>query len=186
HAAGKEEPAAKIAGALELTRFLKAGRPKKADAALALLGPELDDILEDRDPRVLYHDDLGEFTAPVYFHEFTAQAKRFGFRFVAEAEPYLMETRGFPSDIAGILNGLAEKDVLLKEQYIDFLLLRRFRQTLLAPDGGSPRADPDAARITSLLVSGNPKPETETVNLSPGAAVTFRAARDAVARTDLA
>src|SRR5262249_17649603 len=143
HTATKSEPAEKMHGALELIRFLQAGRPKKKDAALALLGPELEELLENRDPRVLYHDHLATFNAPVSFHEFTAHAKRFGFRFVAEAEPFLMETRGFPTEVAGLLNGLAAKDVLLKEQYIDFLLLRRFRQTLLSPDGGCPREDPD-------------------------------------------
>lgn len=187
HTAASDAPTAKISGAIELARFLAAGKqPKKTDAALALLGPELEDILEDRDPRVLYHDDLGAVNEPVYFHEFMAHARRFGFRFVAEAEPHLMETRGFPTEVAGILNGLAAKDVLLKEQYIDFLHLRRFRQTLLSLDGGTPREDPDPTRITGLLVSANPKPEADRVDLSPGVPVTFRAARDALIRTDLA
>ena len=187
HVGSIDTPAGKMTGALELVRFLAAGRPqKKADAALALLSPELEDILEDRDPRVLYHDDLGAVNDPVYFHEFAAHAKHFGLRFVAEAEPFLMETRGFPKEVASILNGLAARDVLLKEQYIDFLLLRRFRQTLLSPDGGTPREDPDPARIGGLFASGHPKPEAEAVDLSPGVAVTFRAARDALIRTDLA
>ncbi|HEV3435738.1 MAG TPA: class I SAM-dependent methyltransferase, partial [Gemmata sp.] len=186
HTAEKTDPSAKMQGAIELTRFLTAGRPKKLDAALALLGPELNEILENRDPRVLYHDDLGEVNDPVYFHEFAAHAGRFGLRFVAEVEQFLMETRGFPSDVARKLNGLAAKDVLLKEQYIDFLQLRRFRHTLLSPDGGSPREDPDPKRIASLLISGNPKPDGNVADLKPKVAVTFRAARDAVARTDLA
>jgi SAM-dependent methyltransferase len=185
HTVNTTDPAAKMQGAIELIRFLQAGRPKKADAGLALLAPELKALLEERNPRVLYHDDLGAVNDPVYFHEFAAHAKRFGLRFVAEAEQYMMETRGFPPDVAGILNGLAAKDVLLKEQYLDYLFLRRFRQTLLSPDGMLPREDPDPSRIAPLFVSGNPKPETESVDLAPKVAVTFRAAREAVIRIDL-
>src|ERR1700722_18832368 len=103
HVEGITDPSAKIKGALELVQFLKVGLPKKKDAPLALLVPELDQLLENRDPRVLYHDDLGEVNDPVYFRDFMAHAGRHGLRFVAEAEQFQMETRGFPREVAGIL-----------------------------------------------------------------------------------
>ncbi|HEV3384471.1 MAG TPA: methyltransferase regulatory domain-containing protein, partial [Gemmata sp.] len=184
HTAGITDPMEKMRSAIELVKFLIAGGPKKPDAPLALLAPELKEILENRDPRVLYHDDLGEFNDPIYFQEFAAHAGRFGLRFVAEAEQFMMETRGFPREVAGVLNGFAVNDVVLKEQYIDFLLLRRFRHTLLTPDAESPREDPDPSRIASLYVSGNPRPDG-VADLVPKVAVTFRAGREAAARTDL-
>jgi len=73
----------------------------------------------------------------------------------------------------------------MKEQYLDFLRLRRFRQTLLSVDGASPRAQADPSVVASLAVSGKPKPTTDTVDLSPGVAVTFTAERGAMAKTDL-
>lgn len=187
HTADVADPGEKVRQAVEMARLLIAGRrPATAeDAAAALLDPELNRIVQDEDPRVLYHDDLGEVNDPVYFHQFAAHAGRAGLRFVAEAEPQLMETRGFPPTVAGVLAGLASRDVLRKEQYLDFLLVRRFRMSLLARDGAAPAADPIAARITELGVSGNPKPERSPVDLAPGAAVTFTAARGATARTDL-
>src|SRR5579872_2626732 len=94
HTAGKSDPTAKIQGAIELAKFLTAGRPKKQDAPLALLAPELSELLENRDPRVLYHDDLGEVNDPSYFQDFITHATQFGLRFIAESEQYLMETRG--------------------------------------------------------------------------------------------
>ena len=60
---------------------------------------------------------------------------------MAEAEPSGMEPRAFPPEVAGVLQGLAGQDVLLKEQYLDFLRLRRFRQTLLARDSRAPLAE---------------------------------------------
>jgi len=56
----------------------------------------------------------------------------------------------------------------------------------LSPDGGTPREDPDPSRIETIFISGHPKPEAEPVDLAPGVPVTFRAARDALIRTDLA
>jgi SAM-dependent methyltransferase len=184
HTAGVVDPAAKVPQALAMARFLRAGRPgnQPADAALALLDPELKEIIEARDAGVLYHDDLGEVNEPVYFHEFAAHAGRFGLRFVAEAEQHLMETRGFAPDVDGLLNGMASQDVLRKEQYIDFLRLRRFRQTLLCPDGAIPYAGPDPAAVSGLAVSGDPKPETDPVELTGEPAVTFRTDRGAAAR----
>ena len=106
-----------------------------------------------------------------------------GLRYVAEAEPNAMEARAFPPPVAGVLNGLAARDPLLKEQYLDFLRLRRFRQTLLSIDGPTPSTEPDVAAVPALAVSG--KPKAESVDLAAGVAVTFTAERGASARTDL-
>ncbi len=184
HSAGHDEPAAKIGQAVEMAKFLLAGHQKGKEAGLAFLKAELDGVLESKNQQVLFHDDLGDVNDPVYFHEFAAHAARHGLRFVAEAEPHVMEPRAFPADVAGILHGMAATDVLVKEQYLDFLRVRRFRQTLLARDGAAPLAEPIPAALHELFVSGQPKAEGDVVDLSPGVPVTFRAARDAVARTD--
>jgi SAM-dependent methyltransferase len=185
HTRDAAEPLAKIREARELLKFLAAGQPAKREDVTAMYAKELDHLLNEHDPRVLYHDDLGAFSEPLYFHEFAAHARKFGLRFIAEAEPNAMESRAFPPAVAGVLDGLAERDPLMKEQYLDFLRLRRFRQTLLSVDGASPRASPDPSAVSSLAVSGRPKPATETVDLSPGVPATFTADRGALAKTDL-
>jgi SAM-dependent methyltransferase len=185
HTRDVAEPLKKIQEARELLKFLAAGQPAKREDVTAMYSKELDHLLNEHDPRVLYHDDLGPFSEPLYFHEFAAHAGKFGLRFVAEAEPNAMESRAFPPTVAGVLDGLAERDPLVKEQYLDFLRLRRFRQTLLSVDGASPRARPDAGVVSSLAVSGKPKPATDVVELAPGVAVTFTADRGAMAKTDL-
>jgi SAM-dependent methyltransferase len=183
HTADIAESARKIDQARELVKFLAAGQPAERAVVPALFAHELDHLLNDHDPRVLYHDDLSSVNEPVYFHQFAAHALKFGLRYVAEAEPNAMEARAFPPQVAGVLNGLAARDPLLKEQYLDFLRLRRFRQTLLSIDGQTPRTEPDAAAVPALAVSG--KPKAESVDLAAGVAVTFTAERGASARTDL-
>ena len=186
HTAGIDDPAAKIGQAREFAKFLGAGaQGEQSDAAFGYMKREVEEILGNQDPRVLYHDDLGPINDPVYFRDFAAHAGEFGLRFVAEAEQFTMEPRGFPPEIEGILNGLLEKGAVLKEQYIDFLRVRRFRETLLAPDGRAPSARPDPKRIGALAASGQPKPDDQSPDLSHGVAAVFRSGK-ALVRTDLA
>jgi SAM-dependent methyltransferase len=185
HTEATPDPAGQIREARQLLRFLAAGQQAGRGPGPALFAHEIDGLLNDHDPRVLYHDDLGAVNDPVYFHEFVAHAGRFGLRFVAEAEPSAMESRAFPAEVAGVLDGLGDRDPVVREQYLDFLRLRRFRQTLLATDGGSPRKTPDAAAVPGLAVSGRPKPAAEPVDLAPGIESSFAGERGASARTDL-
>jgi SAM-dependent methyltransferase len=76
----------------------------------------------------LCHDDLSEPNNPVYFHEFLADAGRSGLTFLAEAELHAM--------IAGsatprVRQALGKMDRLTREQYVDFVQFRRYRQSLL-------------------------------------------------------
>jgi SAM-dependent methyltransferase/methyltransferase-like protein len=184
HTAGFADPAVRIGQATELLKFLSAGRSTRKDSGMALLSHELDNLLNDHDPRVLDHDDLGEVNDPVYVHEFVAHAARHGLRFVSEADAHTMETCGFPAEVAGVLDGLAEQDAVLREQYLDFLRVRRFRMTLLSPDPRRPLADPDPAGAKDLAVSGALTADPDPPDLGSRVPVTFKAG-EAVARTDL-
>jgi hypothetical protein len=186
HTAAIDDPAEKSAQALEFVKFLHAGQPEKPGPELATFAKELQDILDERQPGLLYHDDLSDTNEPVYFHQFAAHAARFGLRFVAEAEQNVMATRALPRNVADVLDGMADRDVLDKEQYLDYLRIRRFRQTLLSPDGRTPQKEPDPGRVTALAVSGKPKPDPDPCDLAPGVAVTFTTKNGAAARTDLA
>jgi hypothetical protein len=82
--------------------------------------PEAKSLLEQGDDS-LFHDDLAPINQPVWFREFAAHAARHGLQFLGEADsPSTFEPReGEPADIVE------------REQYVDFVKLRAFRQTLL-------------------------------------------------------
>jgi hypothetical protein len=69
---------------------------------------------------------------PVYFHQFAAHAARHGLAFLAEAHFGAMQGADYPDSTRAALAQLSG-DVLAREQYLDFLSCRRFRQTLLRP-----------------------------------------------------
>jgi methyltransferase-like protein len=65
---------------------------------------------------------------PVYFRAFADHAARHGLQYLGEAEPHVM------FDLQGAVAWIGD-DILEREQYLDFLRARRFRQTLLCRKG---------------------------------------------------
>ncbi len=70
--------------------------------------------LAGRGDAALYHDELGEFYHPLYFREFIAEAAAHGLQYLTEAT------------LSDTATGILER-----EQHLDFLKGRAFRQTLL-------------------------------------------------------
>jgi methyltransferase-like protein len=95
-----------------------------------LLVREAERIREYRDHH-LFHDDLAEINDPCYFHEFAAAASRHGLQYLAEADLHENEESSLPGGFGEWLDRMAGDDVILRQQYLDFLKCRRFRQTLL-------------------------------------------------------
>lgn len=93
-----------------------------------------------RAPFELLHDELAEHHRHVYFHEFAAHARRHGLRYLAEAD-----AQGL-----GDLPVMEGADRQEREQYKDFVICRRFRQSLLCRDGIGAADDIDAARVAGL------------------------------------
>jgi SAM-dependent methyltransferase len=119
-------PAERIAKAQALARLLADGRTVQ-DPYTALMQAELERFTA-RDAGFLIHDDLAEVNEPVYFHEFVAHAGRHRLQFLCEAELVAMAYGGLTPEAQRMLEAL---DPLAREQYLDFVRCRRFRQTLL-------------------------------------------------------
>jgi SAM-dependent methyltransferase len=131
HTRGIEEPDARIAAARRLLSQLP--------------GEEAASLLEQGDD-ILYHDDLAPVNDAFWFEEFAAHAARHGLQYLGEADPHEMfDLREIPA--VGVLE---------REQYLDFLKLRRFRQTLLCHAGVKLTRQVDARRMDEFLFSENP------------------------------
>lgn len=99
----------------------------REDATNAALRAELRECAE-RSDQALAHDDLSPDHQAVYFHQFVAHAAAHGLQFLAEAEPQVSAHAGLSAATRGTL---ASMDRVCREQYLDFLRCRRFRQTLV-------------------------------------------------------
>ncbi|MEA2220733.1 MAG: hypothetical protein QOJ35_3359 [Solirubrobacteraceae bacterium] len=101
---------------------------------------------------LFFHDTLAPVNHAPYFREFAAHAGAHGLRFLAEAEFADMQTGGLPDCLRVRL--LGAEDVVQREQLIDFLRQRMFRQTLLCHVDAPVDPVPHPKRAATLAAAG--------------------------------
>ena len=154
-ASGLEDP---VAAARATFRMIAEGAC--GDAAYnAVVKDELARLME-IDERVLFHDDLAECSTPFYFSQFAADAARQGLQYLTDADYDETADRPVRPGLAASLDRLAGGggDVIVREQYADFLVGRAFRRTLLCH--ASVKVDRPArpASLVGLRVAANVSP----------------------------
>jgi SAM-dependent methyltransferase len=117
----------------------------------AVLRQELQGMMKTPDS-ALAHDDLSEPNDPVYFHQFVAELERNGLAFLAEAELHTMVGLGITPRVRQALGNM---DRLTREQYLDFVHFRRFRQSLVCHAGVLSRFVVDPAPLQRMHASAS-------------------------------
>ncbi len=141
------DPDRRVNGAREILRMIAEADLGKEEYNTAVRHEY--DLVRRRSPGSVYHDDIGAHFRPLHFHEFVERAARHGLSFVCEAE-YPIMREGWPlGDVDAVLNGL-NLDRIERQQFLDFLLGRRFRQTLLCHAGRNPAPSPGAGQVPKL------------------------------------
>lgn len=133
HVRGIAEPESQVDAARQLVGFLANSSPKK-EFYKSFLQEQLERVTASSDGG-LYHDDLSTINNSVYFRDFIEHAKQNGLQYLGEAALSDMLDQRFPTHVREELTALAGDDVIIKEQYMDFLKARMFRQTLLCHEG---------------------------------------------------
>ncbi|HEY5813999.1 MAG TPA: class I SAM-dependent methyltransferase [Terrimicrobiaceae bacterium] len=176
------EPEQKVKQSRAFLRFLIDANSTAENPYGNLIQKELDRLVA-CDDSIVYHDDLSNFRQPVYFYQFIESAAQQGLQFLAEADFSEMQTEIYPATVVETLDRLRD-DILLKEQYLDFLKWRSFRQTLLVHTGIAVRRTPDAAAILHFHIASQAKPVSPQPDFSPGTIEEFRAPRKGAVKTD--
>ncbi len=120
----------------------------------------------------LYHDELGEVFQPLYFYQFMEHAQRHELQFLGEANFSEMHTGGLTQQAKEVLDKTSE-DVILREQYLDFMRGRTFRRTLLCHQEVPLDRTGKSVPVRSYYVSSQARPSSPAANCSPGAKETF-------------
>jgi SAM-dependent methyltransferase len=124
------EPAARAAAARRALDEMIPALAQVDDAYAKLLEEESARVAELEDG-VLLHDLLAVENHPLYVDEFLARASEAGLQFVSEANVAASRDENFSPEARRQLAAI--KDTAGREQRIDFVLNRGFRQTLLCP-----------------------------------------------------
>ncbi|MEO8755429.1 MAG: class I SAM-dependent methyltransferase, partial [Casimicrobiaceae bacterium] len=145
------DPRARLDAVRRFARMLATGS-ENAHASDEALRAELRAIAQRSDSE-LYHDDLAVPNDPVYISDFIAHAGRFGLRYLAEAELHTMSGAGISAEAKAFLSAQTAAE---REQYLDFVRIRRFRQSLLVRHDAARDPASHPARVSAMHVAADP------------------------------
>ena len=171
HARNVSSPRECLRLAHELLEFLVQAHPDE-DAHGLLLRQEVKLALERR-PEHFYHDELNEHNHRFYFHEFLERARRHGLQFVSEARLLNMQTDTLGPEVAEKVRAFSGGDDLAREQYMDFLKLRNFRQSLLCHAEVKIDRTLRSERVTQMFAAADARPASPEPDLRSTSALQF-------------
>lgn len=145
------DPRARLGEARRLARIIADGGKTGLDGDEAARA-EFRAIAQ-RSDSALCHDDLAVPNDPIYFRDFVAHAGRHGLRYLAEADLHSMSGAGLSPDARAFLSALAPH---LREQYLDYVRMRRFRQSLLQRGEGQADMMLHPQRVEAMHVAADP------------------------------
>src|SRR5215203_432115 len=154
HTAGLEDPAERVEQARALLGLLMRGWSAEHEFR-AIMRRQCERLLE-RSDETLFHDELAAVNEPVYFHAFVSHAARCGLQYLAEADFFEMQMGVLPEPLSDEL--LRVDDVIRREQYLDFIKGRMFRQTLLCRAELELDRSPQPLIVEDLAVSSPAQP----------------------------
>jgi SAM-dependent methyltransferase len=182
HVRGAQTADERMRQAMALVKFLAEAQDTR-DAYRAWMKDELERILA-HDPGHLHHDELGRINDPIYFAQFMDHAARHGLQYLGDADFLEMSDHIFSESVQQTLSQLTNSR-LLREQYLDFLKCRCFRQTLLCQGEARLHNEPQAEPIAGFLIASPAVCTPAPPNLSPGVNCVFETPKGGSCQTDL-
>ena len=181
HVRGAADAEQKIAQGRALLKFL-AGSKKEPNLYGELLEKELEHAIEYSDA-AFYHDDLNPLTRPIYFHRFVEHAAAHGLQFLGDAMFNEMQPEEYEPAVMTALREL-DNDILAREQYLDFLMGRRFRRTLLCRREVSLDHKIQPGVIANFYAASEAQPTSPEPSVSSNDTEEFRTRKGASIRTN--
>lgn len=149
HVRNEQDPQAKIRKANEFCEMMRQNCALSSSPTMLMLAQELEGIEKSR-ASYFFHEYLESVNQPLFFHEFVAKLSEHGLNYVCDAALYTM----FPSSHNPICESFLESftDVSEGEQYIDFLTMRTFRQSIVCHGAMHPAGEIDVEILNHFHV----------------------------------
>ncbi len=162
HTKNVNEPMEKVGKSISFLAFLAENSTEK-EIFTPILQSELKRHFE-HDAADIFHDDLSDLNVAFYFHEFAELLKQNNLQYLAEAELHAMGTQSLSKDTREFVESL--EDIIEKEQYLDFLRGRIFRQTLFCREEVELNRAPEPAVMNKFLLSSSIRAVSEKPELA--------------------
>ncbi len=183
------EPAAQLRQSRALTRFLAASASSSSGLAASdlykLILASFEQEVGRLDDGFLFHDHLSTVNSSFYFHQFIDHASQHGLRYLAEADFFDMQCETLAPEAAERLHQIGERDIIAKEQYLDFLTGRKFRQTLLCHAEVTIDRQVRPERLANLFVASSVRPRSTNPTIESSAVEVFQSSDAALMSTKM-
>ncbi|MEW6127932.1 MAG: class I SAM-dependent methyltransferase [Acidobacteriota bacterium] len=187
HTRGISDPQVMVEQGVGLLQFINSkftGNEQGEEAIYPLLlKREIDRLMSYRASQI-YHDDFAPSNTSFYFYQFMDEANQHGLQYLAEADFFEMQDFIYPQPIREFLSQFDDEQIVIKEQYMDFLKCRQFRQTLLCRKTVELQREIQPQRIRGFYFSSPAKPVSAKLNLNEGEVEEFRGSKKSVLSTD--
>ena len=188
HVRGNNDPHDSMNQGLSLLKFILSQYPSEAKAREDLFGAivfeQFDMLSRHRHREQVFHDHLAPFYRPVYFFQFAGHAGQHGLQYLTEAAFSDTTDFQFPTEVRALLAQFDDEHIVHREQYLDFLKGRSFRQTLLCRSAVNIQRDLNSESLKSLYFSADLEAVTNHPTLSERVVEEFKGARGAQLQTD--
>jgi methyltransferase-like protein/SAM-dependent methyltransferase len=172
HAARFDEPRKCLLEVRRILDVVATHAEVQADSVYGELLKREAEMMRGNSDQYIYHEHLEEYCEPIYFHEFVGKARACGLDYLGEAHLASMVTDDFHSATGRALAPFA-RDNIDREQFMDFVINRTFRKTLLCRAGRSPSHDLPSSCVWPMFIASGLRPESEPADLAPGQDVAF-------------
>ena len=172
HADNFQNIQTKITQSRALIGFLAETLDKENSAYATLLKNEVE-LMKNWEDAYFRHDSLEEVNDPVYFHEFMKRADKEGLQYLGEVSVSSMAANNFSDKVKQTLDQIGN-DIVQREQYMDFIRNRMFRQTLLCHKDVSLTREINTGLIRKLSFSSNCRPEDPNAVIHTDGNVPFK------------
>ena len=173
HTRNTNDPTEKVRRSISFLTDL-AAHATEQNVYKRVLNFELDRLRDDLMADV-FHDDLNEHYQPFYFHEFASRLAENGLQFLSEAEIHASSRQGVAADYNEILD--STDDAIEREQYLDLLRGRVFRQTLFSRSQIELDREPTPAIMEKFFLSSSLRPIEPLHDISASKAQKFANAK---------
>ncbi|HLB50400.1 MAG TPA: class I SAM-dependent methyltransferase [Anaerolineales bacterium] len=126
------------------------------------------DRVKKYDLSYVVHEFFEGINSPVYFYEFVDQARRYGLQYLADINFRNALDVNLPPDVVRLVDSLT-RDRVEREQYVDFLSNRSFRQVLLCRADLPINFAMNSELLRTLWFASPASPETESPAGAPTA-----------------
>ena len=155
HAKLFEDPVEKVAQAMQLLRFVRDNNAE-GSAYRSVIDSEINRLSE-KTVSYVTHEHLESENNQFYFHEFAASLGRHGLQYVGDSNIAQMYVDNLPEDAAEKLKAVT--DILHQEQYMDFIVNRRFRSSIVCPEAAAVDRNLRPEAIHNFYLSSAIKPD---------------------------